>query len=351
MSHSIQRGCGDCSEQVGCVTVCIQSIHVPTARPNVSSSCTRLSAQTLTNEFRLAAQQLEKSNWEWCLRPTEIVVEEFLKSSGAYVRVSLDVWDIDEIGGDRVREIVGGIESKMTRLLVSLGRLEGLEGRVWPARFRTAGDVDSGNQFKGHYLVGISANDGMEPERKKLLSGKVIAAVREFEMSVKTSREVEGGNVWIEMDVIPQKKVSAMDLVLDERDWGVQSPRDAPAQLAPAPESQISSSSDHLQPSTGPVSSHRRSSSTSLRPAQDIISRIKWDPDLNIEDFMIGYEDRFVGVKETELGRWKSEQTDEEFIPMHRIVWVRRKGGDEKKVWDRKAKVDLLFGSGVGDGK
>lgn len=96
--------------------------------------------------------------------------------------------------------------------------------------------------------------------------------------------------------------------------------------------------------------------SKSLRPAQDIISRIKWDPTLSAKDFLIGYEDRFVGVKETELGRWKSEQTDEEFIPMHRIVWVRKKDkgedGDEdgEKVWDRRRKVDLVFGSGVGKG-
>jgi uncharacterized protein (UPF0248 family) len=99
---------------------------------------------------------------------------------------------------------------------------------------------------------------------------------------------------------------------------------------------------------------HRRKSSNSLRPAQDIISRIKWDPILNIDDFLIGYEDRFIGVKEVELGKWKTEQTDEEFIPMHRIIWVRRKGedadSDGEKVWDRRKKIDLLFGSGVGSG-
>jgi len=104
---------------------------------------------------------------------------------------------------------------------------------------------------------------------------------------------------------------------------------------------------------TPPSSLHTKSQnsgSKSLRPAQDIISRIKWDPTLSADDFLIGYEDRFVGVKEAELGKWKSEQTDEEFIPMHRIVWVRRKGGDGggEKVWDRRMKVDLVFGSGVG---
>jgi len=98
-------------------------------------------------------------------------------------------------------------------------------------------------------------------------------------------------------------------------------------------------------------SGYRNSGSKSLRPAQDIISRIKWDPTLSVDDFLIGYEDRFLGVKETELMKWKSEQTDEEFIPMHRIVWIRRKRvveGVDEKVWDRRRKVDLIFGSGNG---
>jgi uncharacterized protein (UPF0248 family) len=61
---------------------------------------------------------------------------------------------------------------------------------------------------------------------------------------------------------------------------------------------------------------------------------------------VLGYEDRFVGIKEINLSDWKSEQTDLEFIPSHRIVWVRRKGDGEEKIWDRRARFDSLFGSG-----
>jgi len=69
---------------------------------------------------------------------------------------------------------------------------------------------------------------------------------------------------------------------------------------------------------------------------------------LSVDDFVIGYEDRFLGVKEIELARWKTEQTDDEFIPRNMIVWVRRKGPDGgEKVWDQRNKVDLIFGSGV----
>jgi uncharacterized protein (UPF0248 family) len=77
-----------------------------------------------------------------------------------------------------------------------------------------------------------------------------------------------------------------------------------------------------------------------------------WDPSLNSSDYVIGYEDRFKGVKETPLGTWKREVEDEAFvstilntmimavvltdtqIPFHRVVYFRRKS-DNVLVWDR----------------
>ena len=42
----------------------------------------------------------------------------------------------------------------------------------------------------------------------------------------------------------------------------------------------------------------KEASSTSMRIAQDVINRVKYDPDLPTEAFVVGYEDRFVGIKE-----------------------------------------------------
>lgn len=52
---------------------------------------------------------------------------------------------------------------------------------------------------------------------------------------------------------------------------------------------------------------------------------------------------------EIPLDRWKSEQTDEEFIPQHRILYFKQKA-DGRVVWDREARRDEIFGSGVGKG-
>lgn len=71
------------------------------------------------------------------------------------------------------------------------------------------------------------------------------------------------------------------------------------------------------------------------------------DPSLDSGDFIVGYEDRFAGAMEKALDTWKSEQTDEEFIPQHRILYFKRRS-DATIVWERRTRIDLLFGSGRG---
>jgi uncharacterized protein (UPF0248 family) len=83
------------------------------------------------------------------------------------------------------------------------------------------------------------------------------------------------------------------------------------------------------------------------------LNRLRWDPNLDPTDYIVGYEDRFLGARETGLEKWKTEQTDEEFIPQHRILYFKKKGGDDGKgevVWERATRVDRVFFSGAGDG-
>lgn len=90
------------------------------------------------------------------------------------------------------------------------------------------------------------------------------------------------------------------------------------------------------------------SSQRSLRPALDILSRLRHDPDFSSQNFTVGYIDRHSpNVMEMPLSSWKGgDVTDEEFIPQHRIVWFRR-DADGQKVWDRKERLDRVFGSGL----
>ena len=91
-----------------------------------------------------------------------------------------------------------------------------------------------------------------------------------------------------------------------------------------------------------------------LRPAKDIISRIRHDPALEESDFVVGYHDRHAPeVMEMDVSSWKGggDFTDEEWIPQHRILYFRRKGDEPgRKIWDREKRLDRLFGSGIVDG-
>ncbi|KAH8816607.1 2'-5' RNA ligase superfamily-domain-containing protein [Xylogone sp. PMI_703] len=206
----------------------ICSIHTPTARLNVAQSCTSLTAQTLVTEFSLALNKLQMRDWEWCLRPSRETVNDFLNGFGAFICVQIDMWAVYEFERNNMREIVGSIESKFPRLMTMLGQLKGLEGRIWPARFRVGGDKSSadepkkesqGRQFKCVYLIGVSIHrEEMDSGEKELFTGKVISAVREHEKGIRESREFSNGNMWVTMELIPRKKVLGMGLIIDDRD-------------------------------------------------------------------------------------------------------------------------------------
>ena len=88
-------------------------------------------------------------------------------------------------------------------------------------------------------------------------------------------------------------------------------------------------------------------SSPSLRPAMDILNRIRHDPSMDEDDFIIGYEDRHAGTKELAAKLWSSNVSSEYFIPQSRIRYFKQKSNGQL-VWHRQAKLDLMFGSGIG---
>ena len=96
-------------------------------------------------------------------------------------------------------------------------------------------------------------------------------------------------------------------------------------------------------------SSSSKVASGPLRPAQDVLSRLRHDPEFSSQSFTIGYIDRHSPkVMELPLSSWKGgDVTHEEFIPLHRILWFKR-DADDKKVWDRKERLDEIFGSDGG---
>ncbi|KAJ5614786.1 hypothetical protein N7528_008440 [Penicillium herquei] len=76
----------------------------------------------------------------------------------------------------------------------------------------------------------------------------------------------------------------------------------------------------------------------------DIINRIIWDESFSPDNYVIVFLDRFEGELEVSFAGWKKESTDEEFIPQHRVLYIRHINGDI--VWDRRRRIDTIFNSG-----
>ncbi|KAI4191767.1 MAG: hypothetical protein LQ346_004619 [Caloplaca aetnensis] len=87
--------------------------------------------------------------------------------------------------------------------------------------------------------------------------------------------------------------------------------------------------------------------STALRPAHDVMNRIRHDGDLRVSDYVVGYKDRHVGIMEKAVENWSFEGVEEEeFIPLHRVVYFKRIS-DGHIVWHREDRVDEIFWSGI----
>jgi len=72
-----------------------------------------------------------------------------------------------------------------------------------------------------------------------------------------------------------------------------------------------------------------------FKGADHIYKRILWDESFKKEEFVVGYEDRFLGILEIPFDEFNLK-TD---IPLHRIKFFKRKG---EVVWDRASKVNVL---------
>ncbi|GME22536.1 hypothetical protein GTA08_BOTSDO11636 [Neofusicoccum parvum] len=104
-----------------------------------------------------------------------------------------------------------------------------------------------------------------------------------------------------------------------------------------------------LQPTAQP-SAPPSAAKAKLRPVSDVLDRLRWDESLGgTAAYAVGYRDRFDGVLELSLERWVAESTAEDWIPLHRVSYVKRRR-DGALVWWREGRVDLVFGSGNGTG-
>lgn len=183
---------------------------------------------------------------------------------------------------------------------------------------------------------------------------KLRSVLDQFERQIREYDKYFDASIsWFETSVVRGTKLGP--LRLDLREWGLYAAGDEDSddefldEDDDEEESEVGAEADGqdaARPQKLPVRP-KPEGAGKLRSAWDVMNRLRWDPNMDSDDYVIGYLDRFEGVQEKPLGSWQSEQTDEEFIPQHRIVYFKRKS-DASIVWERHSRTDKIFGSGQG---
>lgn len=229
-----------------------------------------------------------------------------------------------------------------------------IHGRMWPMRFTRESDNEKGDQY-GCYLIGLAKRQeaaesgGKDDAERKLAQSKLDGVLERFSEQIRGNENFfDATSAWVEVKQVGRAKLE--QLIVDGGDWGSdleeswefddeddedEDEMDEAPELDELTEAPAEAEAQaEVVPRVG----------KKLRPATDILNRLRWDPNLNSADYVVGYVDRFLGTREIALDRWKVEQTDEEFIPQHRILYFKRRS-DGVRVWDREARLDVLSGN------
>lgn len=229
-------------------------------------------------------------------------------------------------------------------------KVPSLAARIWPARFTAEPndeEADAGPSCHGCYLIGLTWQaEQRSNEEVKLTEGSLQTVLRYFETRIRgDERYYDSDTCWMSADVVRQSEVSLLDL-------DHYHPGDSLGEHGMSEDEELSDDEEEEEEEETLAQSRANQDDKSVsvpgkfRTAKDVMNRIRWDAALDSSDYIIGYEDRFVGAREKALEQWKSEQTDEEFIPQHRILYFKRRS-DDVIVWERRSRVDDVFGSGV----
>ncbi|KAJ9133778.1 Nuclear poly(A) polymerase 1 [Coniochaeta hoffmannii] len=342
---------------------------------NTAQAASVPSVRTIAEEFRRAVRLLDSGRVEsW----TEFLAgggsakgelsssgaEDFLGTYKSYAKIDVQYWGLSLSRG---AQFVGWLESRFVNVLVDIERrLAGvLHARMWPARFVESAavaeeDADDGagpRDYQGCYLVGLGklhdAQLGKDEMRDAL--GALQAVLRRFEEQIRgDDRYFDRKSCWMSASVVSGAEIKELGLVVDGREWGEYSPGEEEVDEEEEEELDVPEAEgdeDLTRKKKGKSTAEtvivpKLESGKKFRTAADVINRLRWDPGMDSGDFIVGYEDRFVGAREKALNTWKSEQTDEEFIPQHRILYFKRKS-DGVVVWERRTRKDEVFGSGI----
>lgn len=238
--------------------------------------------------------------------------------------------------------------------------------RIWPQRFvdnqptaTAESEADESLEYHGCYLIGL---DWAESKDKALTTNDKDSCVGELQRVLALfadrirgdAKYYDENTCWMGTTVVESGKLG--ELQADNSQIGENAGGDDDEGFSSDEEDEeFEDEDDEIQEDISRLNADMRKvqlrqastpSGGKLRSSIDVMHRIRWDPSLDSANYLVGYEDRFTGIQEKNFEMWKSDLTDEEFIPQHRVVYFKRRS-DGEVVWDRRTRIDKVFGSGI----
>ncbi|KAH7100669.1 hypothetical protein BKA62DRAFT_800131 [Auriculariales sp. MPI-PUGE-AT-0066] len=332
---------------------------------NVSSIASGSTTSSLSHELAAACQLLrEGASWDAVCGGG---IDTFITSHESFAKVDVAYWGSNSLTG---RGLVGHLESRLVQVLTQLQPKAVAPGirptvRLWPQRLAdSVEDPMALESLQAYFLIGID-NSASSGASSATTHAKTLSAFAEniqthtryydpahaFVSAVEVTRAslanpVPDAFVWPDVGVDPSAETDSEedDLNMDADAASLSAGASGSFEL----DRRKRDGKKSRKTATTASSLNAPSSTRKLRPSVDVYNRLMWDTSIQKEDHIIGYEDRFKGVKEMPLLSWKREVEDEAFIPFHRVQYFKRRS-DNVKLWDRKNRLDTIFGSGIID--
>ncbi|EGU81216.1 hypothetical protein FOPG_03329 [Fusarium oxysporum f. sp. conglutinans race 2 54008] len=342
--------------------LCLIGWHAPAL--NTAPIASIPTVATISSEFGRAKRMLSDDDCIWGkllgIEPETALgsvqapaATEFLHAFKTYIKIDAHYWGPSQ---EKSGRFIGWLESRCVMLLVDINRkLKHLLARIWPSRFLdvSAGAETSGAEYHGCYLIGLAWDDDSNKEDAKEVGMAMQTVLQDFEARIRRDEKYYDSQFcWMSATVARAHDLGTLEV--DQSLWGEYGGEtdddESDEELDEEEDFDDAEEESKGHKSTGPGSRAAVVGKTpglgKFRTAADVLNRLRWDPNFDSGDYIIGYEDRFLGARERAVEHWKTEQTDEEFIPQHRILYFKRRE-DNAIVWERRTRIDEIFGSGV----
>ncbi|KAJ1551792.1 hypothetical protein HK096_008604 [Nowakowskiella sp. JEL0078] len=316
----------------------------PHVRGNAARTATAVAVAVWVDELKRSCQicagsslPTSKEFWNELWDPYP-----FIERHPFFIRI-----DISSSTQSTYRSIYSSLESRflIAMLLLISQKLPGTTARLWPHRLSSNEKSDN---FEGFYIIGLGKGESVQAENQKQWETVIVQICETFRYQIQSTIGDQNGAVIlyltnrqslsIEFPNISNLQslhdlIELDDSVDHQKFWELKKQRES---------HKINLGSEFGSDKGGKEVLKGKGN---LRSSQDVYNRIVWDSNLDANEFLIGYEDRFTGIQEIPLKVFQQNRNigadgNNDWIPFHRVWYFKQ---NSTLVWDRKTGVDLIF--------